>query len=191
MDKARVDSQNHRFTYDEPMKVESVAQSICDMALNFGDGKKGGNPMSRPFGVALLLAGVDKTGTIALLYIISMQTWNLWLPPNIQSHLRSFRSSLLPPSPLFPFMWSLLSIRSLLVPHWSYRYLRSLWGQGYWIRIRRSTEIPRGWVVQGKTNIHSLDHSLDHSLYLEAIFSLFLLYFTPNLQSNCNINPTL
>ncbi len=63
IEKARIDAQMHRFTYDEPMKCESIAQAICDMALNFGEDKKeGGNPMSRPFGVALLLAGFDKTG---------------------------------------------------------------------------------------------------------------------------------
>ncbi|QSL66175.1 hypothetical protein MERGE_000550 [Pneumocystis wakefieldiae] len=34
---ARVESQNHRFTYDEPILVESVTQSICDRALQFGE----------------------------------------------------------------------------------------------------------------------------------------------------------
>lgn len=38
---ARVESQNHRFTYDEPMPVESCTQSLCDLALRFsGDGKE-------------------------------------------------------------------------------------------------------------------------------------------------------
>jgi len=59
IDYARVESQNHRFTYDEEMSVESVTQSICDLALRFGEDRKSEKAMSRPFGVALLIAGID------------------------------------------------------------------------------------------------------------------------------------
>ncbi len=60
---ARVESQNHRFTYDEPMRVESLTQSICDLAMSFGEGgEENKSKMSRPFGVSLLLAGVDERG---------------------------------------------------------------------------------------------------------------------------------
>ncbi|CEI90100.1 Putative Proteasome subunit alpha type [Rhizopus microsporus] len=60
---ARVAAQNHRFTYDEKLKVESVTQSVCDLALRFGEGAEGEESiMSRPFGVALLIAGVDENG---------------------------------------------------------------------------------------------------------------------------------
>jgi 20S proteasome subunit alpha 5 len=45
------------------MGVEALTQSICDLALGFGEGaKKGEKKMSRPFGVALLLAGHDDRG---------------------------------------------------------------------------------------------------------------------------------
>lgn len=41
--------QNHRFSYNEPMPVESCVQSICDLALRFGeddeDGGDGGGSM--------------------------------------------------------------------------------------------------------------------------------------------------
>ncbi|KAF7337527.1 Proteasome subunit alpha type [Mycena sanguinolenta] len=47
IDHARVTAQNHSFTYDEKIKVESVAQAAM---------------MSRPFGVALLIAGIDELG---------------------------------------------------------------------------------------------------------------------------------
>lgn len=57
VDHARVESQSHWFTYDERIGVEACVQSICDLALNFGEAK-----MSRPFGVALLIAGVDENG---------------------------------------------------------------------------------------------------------------------------------
>jgi hypothetical protein len=30
-------SQQHRFTYNEPMPVESCTQSLCDLALRFGE----------------------------------------------------------------------------------------------------------------------------------------------------------
>jgi hypothetical protein len=31
-------TQNHRFSYGEPMTVESATQAICDLALRFGEG---------------------------------------------------------------------------------------------------------------------------------------------------------
>ncbi|MCI23302.1 proteasome subunit alpha type-5-like, partial [Trifolium medium] len=34
---AQVETQkNHRFSYDEPMTVESTTQALCDLALRFG-----------------------------------------------------------------------------------------------------------------------------------------------------------
>eukprot|EP01125_Pyxidicula_operculata_P000942 TRINITY_DN10813_c0_g1_i1.p1 TRINITY_DN10813_c0_g1~~TRINITY_DN10813_c0_g1_i1.p1 ORF type:complete len:270 (+),score=70.97 TRINITY_DN10813_c0_g1_i1:60-812(+) len=60
IDHARVDAQNYRFTYDEPIGVESATQGICDLALRFGEDRDDEDAMSRPFGVAFLLAGVDE-----------------------------------------------------------------------------------------------------------------------------------
>lgn len=54
----RNETQQHRFNYNEAMGVEACTQSLCDLALRFGEG--GDDSMSRPFGVALLLAGNDK-----------------------------------------------------------------------------------------------------------------------------------
>lgn len=34
---ARVESQNHFFVYNEKIKVSSIAQSICDKAISFGE----------------------------------------------------------------------------------------------------------------------------------------------------------
>ena len=36
VDHARVEAQNHRFTYDEPMPTTALTQSVCDLALSFG-----------------------------------------------------------------------------------------------------------------------------------------------------------
>lgn len=33
-------NQNHRFSYGEPMTVESTTQAICDLALRFGEGEE-------------------------------------------------------------------------------------------------------------------------------------------------------
>ncbi|KAL9260789.1 Proteasome subunit alpha type-5-like protein [Drosera capensis] len=57
---ARVETQNHRFSYGEPMTVESTTQALCDLALRFGEGDE--ESMSRPFGVSLLIAGHDEHG---------------------------------------------------------------------------------------------------------------------------------
>jgi 20S proteasome subunit alpha 5 len=66
VDHARVEAQNHRFTYAEPLRVESLAQSICDQAIAFGEDsdERGGEErkMSRPYGVSLLLAGAGPEG---------------------------------------------------------------------------------------------------------------------------------
>lgn len=62
IDHGRVQTQDHRFTYDEPMKVESCTQALCDLALRFGEDDGDEDAMSRPFGVALLIAGVDEDG---------------------------------------------------------------------------------------------------------------------------------
>lgn len=63
IDHARVESVNHGLYYDEPIKVQSVTQAVCDLALRFGEGADGEETiMSRPFGVALLVAGVDENG---------------------------------------------------------------------------------------------------------------------------------
>jgi len=62
IDKARVEAQSHWFTYNESMKVESVTQAVSNLALAFGDDDADQGAMSRPFGVALLFAGVDANG---------------------------------------------------------------------------------------------------------------------------------
>ena len=88
VDKARVDGQNHWFVYNEPMTVESVAQSVSNLAMKFGK-YENETPMvsavwgscselrliilfcptqSRPFGTALLIGGVDEKGP--QLYVI-------------------------------------------------------------------------------------------------------------------------
>ncbi len=64
IDHGRVEAQNHHFNYDEPMGIEAITQAISDVAINFGEGYEGSKQkaMSRPYGVALLLAGVDENG---------------------------------------------------------------------------------------------------------------------------------
>lgn len=59
IDHARVEAQNHWFTYNERMPIESNVHSISDLALDFSSTGKEKRVMSRPFGVALLVAGVD------------------------------------------------------------------------------------------------------------------------------------
>lgn len=60
---ARVECQNHAFHFAESLRVESCTQAICDLALRFGEGADGEESvMSRPFGVALLIAGYDEDG---------------------------------------------------------------------------------------------------------------------------------
>lgn len=63
IDHARVSSLTHNLYYDEEMQVESLTQAVCDLALRFGEGASGEKRlMSRPYGVALLIAGIDEKG---------------------------------------------------------------------------------------------------------------------------------
>lgn len=78
VDHARVECANHRFTFDEPLRVASLTQAVCDLKMAFGEGgeededegEDGGGAsakkarMSRPFGVSLLIAGVDGGGPV-------------------------------------------------------------------------------------------------------------------------------
>lgn len=59
VDRARVAALNHWFLYNEKMSVESITQSVSNLAIQFGDSDSDGQAMSRPFGVALLFAGYD------------------------------------------------------------------------------------------------------------------------------------
>lgn len=62
VDHARVEAQNHWFTYNERMDTESVTQAVSNLAIQFGDDDAEAHTMSRPFGVALLFAGIDSSG---------------------------------------------------------------------------------------------------------------------------------
>ncbi len=64
IDHARVEAQNHSFNFNEPMGVEAITQAVSDLAIHFGEGYEGSKrrPMSRPYGVALLIGGVDENG---------------------------------------------------------------------------------------------------------------------------------
>ena len=59
IERARVECQNHWFVYDELISIESCAQGVSALAIQFGDSGDGGSAMSRPFGVAILFAGIE------------------------------------------------------------------------------------------------------------------------------------
>ena len=45
IDRARVECQNHWFIYNEKMSVESVAQAVSDLAIQFRDSDDDGGAM--------------------------------------------------------------------------------------------------------------------------------------------------
>lgn len=54
-----MECQNHWFVYNERMSVESCAQAVSNLAIQFGDSDDdSGTAMSRPFGVAVMFAGL-------------------------------------------------------------------------------------------------------------------------------------
>jgi proteasome alpha subunit len=54
VDNARVQAQNNRLIYDEPIEVEGIARKLGDMAQQYTQ-----YAGVRPFGVSLIIAGVD------------------------------------------------------------------------------------------------------------------------------------
>jgi proteasome alpha subunit len=57
VDRARMDSQMNKLSYEEDINVETLVKRTCDFKQNYT--QYGG---VRPFGTALLIAGVDDTG---------------------------------------------------------------------------------------------------------------------------------
>ncbi|OYT51132.1 proteasome subunit alpha [Candidatus Bathyarchaeota archaeon ex4484_135] len=54
---ARIYAQSNRLLYDEPIDVEIVAKRICDIKQLYTQ-----HAGVRPFGVCLIIGGIDKTG---------------------------------------------------------------------------------------------------------------------------------
>ncbi len=50
--------------FREEITTFALTQSVSDLALNFGEGDTTTKqkPMARPFGVAMLIGGIDKNG---------------------------------------------------------------------------------------------------------------------------------
>lgn len=55
VDRARVESQINKITYNEPIRVETLVKKICDMKQMYTQ-----NGGVRPFGSALIIGGVNK-----------------------------------------------------------------------------------------------------------------------------------
>ena len=66
---ARVEAASHWFNFNEPMPVEAISLAVCDVALSFAEKKKNQREknekrgVSRPYGIAMLIAGIDTDGT--------------------------------------------------------------------------------------------------------------------------------
>ncbi len=57
IDYARITALQHRFLYDEPITVEYLAKQVCDIKQAYTQ-----HAGVRPFGVAIIFAGVDYKG---------------------------------------------------------------------------------------------------------------------------------
>lgn len=57
IDHARVETQTHWFNFNESISVTACASAVGKLMGHFGTGK-----MSRPYGVGMLVAGIDDNG---------------------------------------------------------------------------------------------------------------------------------
>lgn len=71
IDYARVQAQINRLTYDEPISVEALTKRLCDLMQQYTQ-----QAGVRPFGVALMLAGVDDSGPQLFTTFPSGSYWN-------------------------------------------------------------------------------------------------------------------
>nr|MDO8100106.1 archaeal proteasome endopeptidase complex subunit alpha [Candidatus Njordarchaeota archaeon] len=71
IDYSRVQAQVNRLTYDEPISVEALTRRLCDLMQVYTQ-----QAGVRPFGVALMLAGVDDLGPQLLTTFPSGSYWN-------------------------------------------------------------------------------------------------------------------
>lgn len=66
VDRARMECQNHWFTYNEKMSVESVAQAVSNLAIQFGDSDDDGGAMVSSYNVRIIND---------LVYPVYQQSW--------------------------------------------------------------------------------------------------------------------
>ena len=71
VDHARVQSQINKLTYDEDVTVKQLTRKICDLKQIYTQ-----NAGVRPFGVSLLIAGIDADGTQLLMSAPSGAFWS-------------------------------------------------------------------------------------------------------------------
>jgi proteasome alpha subunit len=71
VDYARVQAQVNRLTYDEAISVETLTRRLCDLMQQYTQ-----QAGVRPFGVALMLAGVDESGPELFTTFPSGSYWN-------------------------------------------------------------------------------------------------------------------
>ncbi len=71
IDYARVQAQINRLTYDEAISVETLTRRLCDLMQQYTQ-----QAGVRPFGVALMLAGVDESGPELFTTFPSGSYWN-------------------------------------------------------------------------------------------------------------------
>ena len=65
IERARVEAANHWFTFNEQMPTEAISLAVCDVCLSFAEKnkrKKTKRGVSRPFGVAMLIGGIESDG---------------------------------------------------------------------------------------------------------------------------------
>ena len=66
IERARVEAANHWFTFNERMPIEGISIAISDETLSFAEKKKKKRNekrvVSRPYGVSMMVAGIDNDG---------------------------------------------------------------------------------------------------------------------------------
>ena len=71
IDHARVQAQINRLTYDEDIQVSQLIRKVCDLKQIYTQ-----NAGGRPFGVSLLIAGIDSNGPQLMMSAPSGAYWS-------------------------------------------------------------------------------------------------------------------
>ena len=84
IDRARIECQNHWFIYNEKMSVESLAQAVSNLAIQFGDSDDDGGAMVKHFHVYSNKHDASASHVTILITGLLQQSWQpfLWCIKN-------------------------------------------------------------------------------------------------------------
>jgi hypothetical protein len=131
IDHARVTAQNHTFTYDEKIKVESATQAVCDLALRFGESMDNED--------AMMVSDISMSRRFATLMSLSSPESTVWCR-FVNCRCRRARSTIVRSNRRIIQRLCTDVLSPYQISHRPVRHIRSIRSESYrkWVRSRTS-----------------------------------------------------